>query len=176
MKFYVALCTLVSLISGYTRNQSISEWGISLTYNTHLENWDIDTPDSGTPVFNGYFFILGTNDLINPDYNETLGEEPIRKHPKWTKENSMRVCMTFWSSTTGVENREHIRWVLEYKPPKYFASFTPQMPNTTWANVTVTEIFNADVRLFCAENSTYLEQPDMGDEEDSDSGDRRLQS
>ena len=63
--------------------------------------------------------------MLNPGYNETEGEEPIYDHPEWTKENSLRICMSFFSDQTLV--REYIRWSLEYRPPKYFASFWPQM-------------------------------------------------
>lgn len=76
--------SLLSLAHGYSRNQSVSEYGISLTYNTHLLDWDIDVPDSGTAVLNGYFYVKGTNEILNPDYDEESGEEPIRKHPEWT--------------------------------------------------------------------------------------------
>ena len=62
---------------------------------------------------------------MNPGYNETEGEEPIYEHPKWTNENSLRICMSFFSDQSLV--REYIRWSLEYRPPKFFASFWPQM-------------------------------------------------
>ena len=97
MKYSVYSSLLINGISGYSRNQSISEYGIALTYNTHLNDWDIDTPDSGTAVFNGYFFVQGTNDITNEGYDEEAGEEEIRVHPKWTTENSLRVCMSFFA-------------------------------------------------------------------------------
>ena len=119
------LLSLLSTVSAYSRNQSVSEYGIAFTYNTHLLDWDIDVPDSGTAVLNGYFYVQGTNKVMNPGYNETEGEEPIYEHPKWTNENSLRICMSFFSDQSLV--REYIRWSLEYRPPKFFASFWPQM-------------------------------------------------
>ena len=150
MKYSVYFALLINSISGYSRNQSVSEWGIAMTYNTHLLDWDIDTPDSGTAVFNGYFYIKGTNDITNEGYNETLGEEEIRVHPKWTKENSLRVCLSFFSEETLI--REYIRWSLEYKAPKFFASFWPQMKELG------TDAHEEDIRAFCAESRENLEE------------------
>jgi hypothetical protein len=57
MKFILPLSALISQASCFSRNQTVSEWGISFTYNTHLVDWDIDAEDSGTPVLNGYVYI-----------------------------------------------------------------------------------------------------------------------
>ena len=97
MKNILLAWILIIQVSCYSRNQTISEWGFSFTYNTHLVDWEIDVPDSGSPVLNGYIYILGTNAITNEGYNETLGEEPIRVHPEWTKENSLRVCLSWFS-------------------------------------------------------------------------------
>ena len=95
MKYSVSI--FISLffqtILAYSRNQSISEWGIALKYNTHILDYNPDDPTAGTPVLNGYLFVLGTNDTTNPDYDASAGEEEIRVHPEWTTTNSLRVCM-----------------------------------------------------------------------------------
>ena len=75
------LLSLLSAVAAYSRNQSVSEKGIVFTYNTHLLDWDIDVVDSGTAVLNGYFYVMGSNEITNPGYNETDGEEPIYEHP-----------------------------------------------------------------------------------------------
>ena len=100
MKF-ILVSALISQVFCYSRNQTVSEWGISLTYNTHLVDWEIDIEDSGKPVLNGYFYILGSNGITNEGYDEEAGEEPIRVHPEWTKENSLRVCLSWFSDALG---------------------------------------------------------------------------
>lgn len=163
MKYFLSLLLSTISVSAYSRNQTISEWGISLTYNTHLVDWEIDVPDSGTPVFNGYFYILGTNAITNEGYNETLGEEPIRVHPKWTKENSLRVCMSFFSTQSGITEREYIRWSLEYKPPQYFPGFWPQMVSL----VNGTEKYAENITSFCQESREFIEEPEIPEVEDA---------
>jgi hypothetical protein len=147
----------------------VSEWGISLTYNTHLLEWDIDKPNSGIPVLNGYIFIQGSDEILNPGYNVSKGEEEIRLHPLWTTENSLRVCMSFYSEQNGgVSNREYIRWSLEYKPPKYFASFWPQMVSKQ--NGTLH--YAKNIKSFCAASRNDTEEPEA--QEVLDDGSRRM--
>ena len=91
------IALLISKALCYSRNQSVSEFGMSFTYNTHLEDWDIDVPDSGVPMLMGYITVLGDDQILNEGFNETLGEEEERVHPKWTTENSLRVCLSFFA-------------------------------------------------------------------------------
>jgi hypothetical protein len=113
------LAITINYVTGITRNQTFSEYGLIFRFNTLLLDYDLKTK-TGTPLLQGEFYIQGTNDT--KPYNETHIQ---RKMPRWTKDNTLRVCFQFYDSESGYESREMIRWVLSYEPPQDFALFTP---------------------------------------------------
>jgi hypothetical protein len=72
-------------VNAVSRNQSFSEYGIIFDFNTILLDYDIKTK-TGSPMFQGEFFIQGTNDTVQN------GDTLERIMPRWTKDNVLRVC------------------------------------------------------------------------------------
>jgi len=109
-------------VEGASRNQTISDYGIALTYNSHLINWDKDDPESGDPVIQGYFYLLNENVTLR---NGTVLQ------PYWEPgNNTLRVCMQIYEARNS-SRREMIRWVLNYTYPMNFANYTPQLSNSS---------------------------------------------
>ena len=81
----LSLAITFGSVSAISRNQSFSEYGIIFDFNTILLEYDIKTK-TGTPVFQGEFFIQGTNDTVEN------GDSLERVMPHWTKENVLRIC------------------------------------------------------------------------------------
>ena len=80
-------------VNGYSLNQTISEKGVALQYNSHLDGFDLDVEGSGVPVIYGLIHMRNPNET----YNGTNGtRESDYIHPKWTKSNTLRVCLQYW--------------------------------------------------------------------------------
>ena len=85
-------------VNGASRNKTFSVRGMSFTYNSHLIDWDIDTPGSGIPVLQGYIYLLGSNET-DPKTEEYLW-------PKWTVNNTIRTCLQFHKASLDYKKRE----------------------------------------------------------------------
>ena len=87
---------MVTTVNAYSLNQTISEKGVALQYNSHLDGYDQDVEGSGTPVIWGFIYMKNPNET----YNGTNGtKESDYIHPKWTKSNTLRVCLQFWDDS-----------------------------------------------------------------------------
>ena len=106
----VSLAITLQIVSAVSLNNSFSEYGIILKFNTILLDYDIETK-TGTPEFHGELFVEGTNDTYKD------GEYLRRIMPHWTKDNVLRICLQFYDTEQTYEEREMIRWVLTYPPP-----------------------------------------------------------
>ena len=87
-------------VFGESRNQSFSEPGISIQYNSNLLGWDINTaegPDNGVPELQGYLLVLGSN--ATDDYNKTI-------EPEWTDDNILRICVQYWKASELATERQ----------------------------------------------------------------------
>ena len=113
----------------YSLNQTISEQGVALMYNSHLDEYDPDVEESGTPVIYGYLYLQNPNET----YEGTNGTDPEDYiHPKWTKSNTLRVCMQYWDDAEASNSSANltitqVRWVLNYTFPMKYANWTPQV-------------------------------------------------
>ena len=59
-------------------------------------------------------------------------------------------------------NREYIRWILEFKPPKFLPGFTPQQPKLSNSSQ-----YAEDIISFCAASRDDLDEPEP-EEDDKD--------
>jgi len=119
------------LCNAYSLNNTVSEVGVALRYNSHISGWDPDVKGSGTPVIWGHLYLKSPNKTkpgmtVNAD-NEL---EQNMVHPLWTKQNTLRVCLQYWdanvTNTKGEYHFEQLRWVLNWTYPNQHANFTPQ--------------------------------------------------
>ena len=115
------------LCNAYSLNNTVSEVGVALRYNSHISGWDPDVKGSGTPVIWGHLYLKSPN-KTKP--GRTGENEDDYKHPLWTKQNTLRVCLQYWdanvTNTKGEYHFEQLRWVLNWTFPNLHANFTPQ--------------------------------------------------
>lgn len=91
-------------------NNTLTEQGIGLMYNSHLEGWSEADPKNGTPVIQGYLTV----------------KSPGAGFPTWSSDNTLRICMQIWDMKKP-NTVEQIRYVLNYTFPTLAANYTPQM-------------------------------------------------
>lgn len=84
---------IIPKVYAFSLNKTISEKGLALKYNSNLEGFDEDVEGSGTPVIHGMIYMRNPNETKNGT-NGTKEEDYI--HPKWTKSNTLRVCIQYW--------------------------------------------------------------------------------
>ena len=52
-----SVSNMIPKVMAYSLNQTISEKGVALLYNSHLDEYDPDNETSGTPVVWGYLYL-----------------------------------------------------------------------------------------------------------------------
>ena len=70
----------VASVLAASLNTTLTETGIGLIYNSHLEGHVIGEKDSGTPVIQGYLTV----------------KSPGKGYPAWSYDNTLRICMQIW--------------------------------------------------------------------------------
>mmetsp|Transcript_11521 Transcript_11521/g.17368 ORF Transcript_11521/g.17368 Transcript_11521/m.17368 type:complete len:84 (+) Transcript_11521:15-266(+) len=75
---------LAALAGAASFNETISEYGMALTYNSHLFEWEDGNDTSGNPAIQGYIYVLGDN--ATDDNNTYI-------MPRWRTDNRLRICL-----------------------------------------------------------------------------------
>lgn len=133
---------MIPKVYAFSLNQTISEKGVALKYNSNLRGYDEDVEGSGVPEIYGMIYMRNPNETKNGT-NGTKEEDYI--HPKWTKSNTLRVCLQYWDDAQmkneSVKNATitQVRWVLNYTFPMKYANWTPQVAllNESLTNETI---------------------------------------
>lgn len=76
---------LLAMVNGASLNQSVSELGIALVYNSDLADWN-EEDNSGTPTINGYLTVE------SPPGRHIMDGKNFT-YPKWTEDMQLRICM-----------------------------------------------------------------------------------